>query len=116
MGFVSLIQLFSTIQRVVASTRKEKTMLISRNKSTVRKRVLPSDSRGVLSLITDEKRKGNITDAQAEALQRQAMTMYFTEYLQNALEPSFEGLVDQMQRLEGEFDHLVEYVLQMEGE
>ena len=62
--------------------------------------------------IADRKREREITGAQAEALQEYLACMYLSEHFQAAFEPFFEELVDKtQQRLEGQFDSLLEHML-----
>lgn len=82
-----------------------------------RKRTPSRSSQEVLSLIADEKRKGNMTGAQAEALQKYLAYLYLSEYLQAALEPYVEEFVEKtQQRLEDKFDDLLEDILHLEWE
>ena len=64
-----------------------------------------------LSLIADEERKANITEAQAEALRKFAASMYLSESLQIVLEPLFE---ETQRRLEDRFDGLLQYLSRLE--
>jgi len=69
------------------------------------------NSQEILSLIADEERKADITDAQAEALRKYLMSIYLSENLQIVLEPFVAGT---QQRLEDKFDNLLEYISHLE--
>lgn len=76
-----------------------------------RKCTLSRNSQEALSLIADEMRKGSITGAQAEALQKYVASMYLSEYLQTAFEPSIQEFIEKtQQRLEDKFDDLLEHI------
>ena len=62
------------------------------------------DSQKALSLVADEGRKGNITDAQAEALRWYLMAMYLSEIVLD------EFVEETQQRLEDKFDDLLERI------
>jgi len=88
-------------------------MLTSRalSKRAGRKHTALRNSQEILSLIADEERKADITDAQAEALRKYLMSIYLSENLQIVLEPFVAGT---QQRLEDKFDNLLEYISHLE--
>lgn len=88
-------------------------MLTSRalSKRAGRKHTPLRNTQEILSLIADEERKADITDAQAEALRKYLMSIYLSENLQIVLEPLVAGT---QQRLEDKFDNLLEYISHLE--
>jgi len=65
----------------------------------------------ILSLIADEERKADITDAQADALRKYLMSIYLSDNFQIVLEPF---VAETQQRLKDKFDNLLEYISQLE--
>jgi hypothetical protein len=74
---------------------KEMAILASLSKRLDRKHTLSKNDQKVLSLIEDERRNGNITDVQAEVLQKYLASSFLADYIQTAFEPFIEKLLDE---------------------
>lgn len=75
------------------------------------------ESRAALSLVEDEKQKGNITLAQGDAFQRYLTSVYVAAYLHGAFEPFVERFTRRAQRrLMIRSDDLIESLLHMAEE
>jgi len=85
------------------------------SKRANKRRALSRSSQRTLSFIADEKRKGNITDAQAEALCKYVVAAYIGEHLEIGLEISFGAITKKTHQLEHKIDDVLDHIMRSGG-
>jgi hypothetical protein len=80
-----------------------------------KRRALSRSSQKALSFIADEKRKGNITDAQAEVLRKYVVAAYIGEHLEINLEISLGAIVKKTHQLECKIDDVLDHMMRSGG-